>query len=346
MAQNSYPTTLGNTGSLVDFTANLNVLFSKGYYMMDQQWDSAKFLYITREEGGGSGSNFRAEEPLCVLKAAQEMDEGDNFPVQEMAPGYYKDITVKRRGSSMEFTWYFDFHNKYPDQVYKNYREIGQSLRRGIEFDLTHPFTFGTSATYTNRSGRSVTISSGDDLSLWNTAHTVTGSASTYRNRLANNPAISTGAIESMLTMGNQQIITNTGERAELMYDTVVVGSSQLNYHIAMKVTNSMSPIEAVNSGVYNPMRNRFKVLRLPFLDSDANGVVDATKETYWMIVASGNLGAYLFVTEQPNVTTPTVSNGGIAFANDNRRVKGAATYEPVVLDPRPYLFSSGDGTA
>lgn len=346
MSQNSYPTSLGNTGSLVDFTANLTVLFTKGYYMMDQQWDTAKQLYISREVGGGNGATFRTEEPACAMKAASETDEGDNYNVTEIAPGYYIDTTVRRRTIGLEFTWFFQHHNKYPDQIYRWYQDTGMSLRRAIELDLTHPFTFGTSATYTNRDGRTVTITTGDGLSPWNTAHTVTGSAITYRNRLANNPAISTGAIEAMLTMGNQNIILNTGERAELIYDTIAVGSNQSNYHQAMKTVNSMSPIEAVNSSVYNPMRNRFKVIRLAFLDSLASGAYDSTKESYWMMYASGNLGAYLWVTEQPNVVTPTIENGGVKFESDNQRMKGAATYEPCWVDPRPYLFSSGDGTA
>jgi hypothetical protein len=89
-----------------------------------------------------------------------------------------------------------------------------------------------------------------------------------------------------------------------------------------------------------NPQQNKYRVVRLMWLDSDSGGAVDTTKSDWWMMVDTMNLGAYLAVTENPTVTTPTVANGGIVFDNENRKAKGSACYEPVVLDPRAYRAS------
>lgn len=340
MSQSAYPTLIGNSASLSDFVANLKIMFAKGYGSFEAAHSSAKMLYLTKYEGPGMGNSFRYEEPATALQLAKETTEGDDYNTNEIAPGYYKNVTVKRRTAAVEFTWYWDYHNKYPDQVYKFYQDIGFSLRYRIELDLVHPFTFGTATTYENVDGRTVDISAGDGFQIFYSAHTLTNDTETYRTRLATDPIMTTGSLEDIHTLYNQYTLDNNGNRRPCMPDLVVVGSSETNHNRALRIIKSVSPVDSANSGVMNPQKNKYRIARLMWLDSDKEGNVDTTKSNWWMLVDTMNLGAYMSVTENPNVVLPTITNGGIMFENDDRRVKGSATYEPAVLDPRPYRAS------
>ena len=323
MSQNSSATPILNTSSVVDHVANLNVMFNKGFEsfvdFINSMGGSMRQFYTTRYEGSNNGITFRVEEPLTGLGIAKETDEGNDFNAGVIAPGYYKDVTVYRRTYTLPWTWYFVYHNKYPDQVSKLIQETGWAVAYRLELDATHPFSFGTATTYTNIDGRSVDISAGDSLQLFYTAHTLTNSSTTYRNRLAGNPQISSGAIEAAENLTNQQIYDNNGQRRPARKDTIVVASDQTSYNVALKIVNSTAPREEAHAGVYNPYMGKYRVIRALWLDSDATGAVDSTKSKYWMMVDSRNLGAYLYVTENPRVTTPTTSNGGVDYTTRTR---------------------------
>lgn len=348
MAQNSYPTQNGNTGSLVDYVANLQVLFSKGFVdSFEEKEESAAQFFKQERIGANQGNSRRVEEPLTARAYASVIDEDEDHRVETIAPGYYKDVTVARRSSGIQFTWYLEYHNREPQQIAGLYRDIGLNLRERMELDMQLPFGFGTATTYTDRDGRTIDISTGDGLALWSTVHTLTGSTITYRSRLANNPQVSDGSVELMMTQFNQNQYTNSGQPIPGCLDTIVVTEDQTQYNNAMKIAKSTAPQTAPNSGVMNPLRDKFRVMRLMRWTYTADGRTrDATKQKYWMGWDSSQVFGSVVISEDPNVTTPTVTNGGIVFTNDNRRVKGSACYEVVLLNPRAGVFSSGDGTA
>lgn len=348
MSQNAYPTWIGNTSSLPDFVANLQVLFNKGFTQtFEDKEDSATMFYQEMILGSAEGDTRRVDEPLTGRGYAKDMEEGDNINLEQITPGYYKDVTVIRRSSGLGITWFFEYHNKYPEQIAGIYRDVGLNLRERMELDMQLPLGFGTATTYTNLSGRTVDISTGDSLSLWHTAHTLTGSTITTRNRLANNPQLSDGSVEAAMTLFNQNQYTNSGMPVPGNPDTLVVTRDATQYHTALKVVESMSPQSAPNSGVYNPLRRRFRVAQLMRWDYTADGrTLDSTKLKYWMVADSSQKVGFVVISEQPTVTLPTVSNGGIKWANEDREIKGTCTYEPCILNPRFAVFSSGDGTA
>jgi hypothetical protein len=263
-----------------------------------------------------------------------------------IAPGYYKNVTPLRRSYSLALTWQFLYTNKYPDTVSRIMQEAGESIAYGLELDLTHPFTFGTATTYTDRDGRTVDISSGDGLALFYALHTLTNSSTTYRNILAGNPQLSAGALEAAENILNQQIYDNSGNRRPMRADTLVTASDATTYHVAIKLARSTAQLDAPNAGVVNVYQGKYRVVQAMWLDSTATGVVDTTKSKYWMLVNTRVPGAYLYVLENPTVTMPTEANGGLDFFTENRTAKATAMYEPVVLDPRAYIFSDGLGTA
>lgn len=313
---------------------------------MEGMWDDPKELYSVRDVGAHNRDTFQVEEHVSVRTPARGVTQGQNFPLVSFAPGYYKTTTVTRKASTSEYTWQLDHHTPYQDMVLDWYNQTGWNLRTRLVMDMTHFLSFFTATTYTNIDGDSIDIATGDGQVLGYSGHTLTNSTTTCRNRLAGNPAVTAAAVEQAMTNFAQQVLGNNGDRLAVMGDALVVGSSQIVYHRALQIVRSMAPATAPNSGVYNPLRNALRVLRYQYLDSVAAGTVDTTKSEYWALVDTKNPGGYVYVTEQPNVMVPTLSNGGVQWLNDNKTIRGTTCYSVVWMNWRNIQLSSGDGTA
>jgi len=59
------------------------------------------------------------------------------------------------------------------------------------DLNLSMFISFGTATSYTDMDGQTVDVSTGDSLAPFYSAHTLTGSTTTFRTILANNPAFS-----------------------------------------------------------------------------------------------------------------------------------------------------------
>lgn len=345
MAQSMYPTSIGNTVSLNDLVTNSVIGFQKGYAEMEGMYDDPKELYEVRDVGAHNRDTFQVEEHVTVRSPARGVAQGQNFPTIAFAPGYYKTVTSTRKASTSEYTWQLDHHTPYADQIVEWYKDTGWNLRTRLMMDMTHFITFMTATSYTNIDGDSIDVSTGDLNPLAYTAHTLTNSTTTFRTRIAGNPALTSASVEQAMTNFAQQSLGNNGDRLQLMGNAIIVGSSQIVYHRALQIVRSMAPSTAPNSGVYNPLRNALRVLRYFYIDSTAVGAVDTTKSEYWVLADLSNPGGYVYVTEQPNVMVPTLLNGGIQWLNDNRTIRGTACYIVVWLNPRNVQCSTGDGT-
>jgi hypothetical protein len=149
-----------------------------------------------------------------------------------------------------------------------------------------------------------------------------------------------------MITNFRQQTMDNKGNRYQAYPNVLMVGSDETQYNACKILFQSSGNPEGAHSGVLNPLLQTKRVIMHPYLDSDKNGDVDSTKKGYLVMLDTSQTFGYLVVSENPTVTLPTVSNGGITFSNENREVKGTATYAFVGLNPRCVQFSSGDGEA
>lgn len=346
-SQDNFPTYQGSSASFAAMVGNLNINFLKGYDAAVPTEMSAKQFYNVDDVGPHAGKTDRYEEPLTALMMAKAISEGDPMALGAIAPGYYKDITVVRRTAGFQYTWDWEHHNKYPNQLFNLYKEVGMGLRLRIEMDLTHNFTFGTATSYTDMDGNTIDTTTGDGLTLFYSAHTLSNSTTTYRTRLAGNPAASPSAIEAALSNFNQQIYDNNGNRImTAMPDTIIIGSSVSVYNRVKKIVYSTSPRDEANSNVMNPLKGSLRIVQLKYLDSTAVQVLDTTKSEYFIICDSSHIGGFIRVTENPTVTLPTIQNGGIVFNTEDRMVKGTCTYERAIVDPRFMQMSSGDGTA
>ena len=90
-----------------------------------------------------------------------------------------------------------------------------------MELDLSHRITFGTATSYVDMDGVTVDLTVGDGLSLFNAAHTVRGSATTYRNILSGNPAFSKSSLEGMEKLVVEETINQFGEKMAMPFDII-----------------------------------------------------------------------------------------------------------------------------
>lgn len=347
----SQPTVIGNTQSLSEVVANINITYAKYLENWITKYSVMRMFYKVMDVGPQSGTQFTVNESMVGTGVAHETGEGDDAFAGQISPGYSQNVTVYRRTYSIPLTWMFIYHNKYPEQETDIIRGVAISTAARMEYDMAAPFTYCTSTTYTNIDGRSVNIATGDGLSFASSAHTLVNSSTTYRNIVANNPQLSAGALELAQNLFTQQMYDNNGQQVTIVPDTLVLCTDQTTYNVATKIIQSAAPVDAPNSAVHNPYQSAFRIVRAFGIDSTftVGGLgfsVDTTKSKQWMLVDSTNPGLYLYVTQPPTVMAPSYSNGGTNFLNDNSTWKASTVYEPVALDPRFAVISLGTGAA
>jgi len=215
-----------------------------------------------------------------------------------------------------------------------------------MELDLQHRITFATSTSYTDQDGRSVDIAVGDTLALASTAHTVRGSSTTFRNRLANSPQLSRGALESMEKMRVENNINQFGQKVAVNDDILFTTDDPNTVNTARELLQSTASVTSgANAGVTNVYTAKYKHVILPLVATDKDGAVDTTKAKYWGLASSMRSAFYLGVHEEAHVVSPEEVAGKNALTDD--WIFGVrAGYMIVVPAAAWFSISLGDGTA
>lgn len=296
-------------------------------------------------KGPNQGITFRYEEEVVGSGFAKRTNEGESAKAGQLAPGYYKDLTVKNYTYALPITWYMLYHNKYPNQVANIARDAGEASGRSLHYDMANVWTFGNSASYTDRDGNTRDLTAGDGLSFFNAAHTLTGSSTTYSNLISGGPQFSAGSLEIAETQINQQTLDNNGVRRFHKMDTILYGSDATTENIIMKTLKSVSPRDEVNANVINPYQAKYRAVKELVLDTLATGLVDTTKSKRWALCDTTRPGVILCITENPHLVAPTPSNGGVQYLSRTETWFSSTTYAIVVLDPRCSILSTGTGS-
>jgi hypothetical protein len=215
---------------------------------------------------------------------------------------------------------------------------------RRIELDLAHRISFGTAASYVDMDGDTVDLTMGDGLSLFNTAHTVRGAATTYRNRLAGNAAFSKSALEGIEKLCVEQTINQFGEKMTMPFDVLFSSDDPNTVNTIMTELNSMaSTTVQVNEGVINVNGGKYRHIMLPLLATTKDGAVDNSKATYWGLVSTMFTSAYLGVHEEPRLKSPTEGSNAEEFSTDDWNFGTRAGYFICIVSGNWVKFSSGD---
>ena len=333
-----------NRTTLSDFVKLADVIFLKEIDSLGMEARNSGLFNV--EAISQNTGNTREFSEIDLEEYARKKGEGDQAARAKVQQGYSKTLTSYRVALDIGITYEMRTQNKYTDVVRRLTNLAKQAVNR-MELDLSHRFTFGTATTYTNMEGETIDIKTGDSLQLFYSAHTVRGVSTTYRNRLANNPQVSRGAIEGMEKLAVEETINQFGEKKVMPFDILWTTDDPNAVNTVKEYLNSTAtPESGQNAGVVNVYRAKYKHVVLPRVATTAAGAVDSTKRKYWGIASSAYSSAYLGVWEEPHLKTPAALNAGEEFATDDWNFGVRAGYGIVIVDAKWIKMSSGDGTA
>lgn len=332
-----------NIATLSDFVRNAEILFLKG---LDSVPMAARNSGIFRVDNiPDHMGNTKEYSEIDLEEYAKIKSEGDQAVRARVQQGYSKVGTLYRVALDIGITYEMRSYNKYID-VIARLQNLGQLAAKRIELDLSHRLTFATATSYTSMEGLTIDTTCGDTLALASTAHTVRGSATTFRNRLANNPLFSKGAIEGMEQMIIENSINQFGEKVYIPYDIIWTTEDSNTVNTVKEFLKSTASPDALNGGVVNVYQGKYKHVILPRVATTATGANDSTKAKYWGIASSSNSQAFLAVNEEPHLKMTSTNGANTEFSTEDWNMGSAAGYFIVAPGARFITFSTGDATA
>lgn len=332
-----------NSLTFPQFTRLADIIFAKAKEMVAL---NAKNSGIFRVESIPANSGeVRDYGEIDLELYADNKAQGDQAGRAKVVLGYNKNVTVKRIAKDIGITYEMRRFNKYPEVV-GQLTNLAQMPVRRQELDLSHRLGFGTATTYTDKNGSVVDITTGDAVALWSTAHLLTGTATTYRNRLASNPQLSKGALEGMERLIVEETLNNFGEKITANFDILWTTDDPATVNTALEYLNSVAAPDFANSGVTNVYKAKYKHVKLPLVATNASGQPDNTKRKYWGISSSMLTDAHLAIWEETHMKTPSDLNAGEEFSTDDWNFGVRCGYGIGIVTGRAHKFSSGDAAA
>ncbi len=328
---------------LGDFVRLAGIIFEKTKDSLGQECRRSG-LFVEETIPGNSG-NTREYSEIDLEEYADRKPEDDQAKRAKVQQGYNKVMTSYRIAKDIGISYEMRTQNKYP-QVVSRLTNLARLAVNRIELDLTHRLTFGTATTYTDKNGETVDIAVGDALQLFYTLHLLKGSSSTYRNRLANNPQVSKGALEGMERLAVEETLNQFAEKMVVPFDILWSSDDPNTCNVVKEIIQSTASIEGPNAGVKNVYMGKYKHVVLPRLATDKDGFVDATKRKYWGIASSIASSAHLGIWEEPRLKVPQNLNAGEEFSTDSWNFGVRAGIGIAIVGAAWVKMSSGDGVA
>ncbi len=332
-----------NTVSLPVFTQLANVIFEKAKDSLPRTARESGLFAV--ESVPGNSGNIRQYTEIDLAQYARRKNEGSQSARAKTQQGYTKNLTSYRVALDIGITYEMRTQNKY-QEVIRRLTNLANTAAARQELDLQHRIGFGASTAYTDMDGVSVDVSVGDTLALFSTAHTVLGASTTYRNILANNPQLSRGALEAMELNVVQQSINQFGEKITIPFDVLWTTDDPQTKHVAMEYLKSIAAPDAINSGVENVFKGKYVHKVLDRVATDANGLVDSTKQKYWGLASTLYTSAHLLVWEEARLKVPSEGSNGEDFSSDDWTFGVRAGYGIATVNGQWIHVSKGDGTA
>lgn len=333
-----------NTVPLSVFTRLAGVIFAKAVDTVDKNVrGSGLFVEEAIPENSGETRDY-TEVDLNLY--ARLKKQGNQAARAKVILGYHKLVTVQRFAADIGITYEMRRFNKYPDVV-RRLTNLGQQPANKLELDLSHRIGFGTATSYTDMDGQTVDISTGETTAaaLFGTAHTLTGTATTYRNRLAGNPVLSKGALEGMERLVVEETLNNFGEKITVPFDILWTTDDPNTVNTALEYLKSVAAPDFANSGVTNVYQAKYKHVKLNLVPTTAGGAPDNTKRRYWGIASTLISDAHLGVWEAPHLKSPSDLNAGEEFSTDDWNFGVRAGWGIGIVTGRWIKASTGDAT-
>lgn len=334
-----------NLSSLPDLVRNAQILWLKGADSVEQVMRKSglvKEVMVPQNSG-----NTREFSEVDLNEYAKKKGESDQSARAKVQQGYSKVATLKRVATDIGITYEMRSQGKY-FEVTQKLTNLGKLVPNRIDLDLSHRITFATSTSYTDMDGETVDTTVGDTLALASTAHTLRGSSTTFRNRLANSPQLSRGALEAMETMRINNTYNQFGEKKTIKDDILWTTDDPNTVNTARELLRATASISSgVNGNVPNVYEGKYKHVILPRVATDANGANDSTKAKYWGVASSELSTLMLGVHEEAHMKMPpTEGSNAEEFSTDDWNFGTRGGYMIAVVNAVWLGISLGDGTA
>ena len=329
--------------TLSDFAKNAQILFLKG---LDSVQMAARNSGIFRVDSIPDHSgNTKEYSEIDLEEYAKKKPEGDQAIRARVQQGYSVTGKLYRVALDIGITYEMRHYNKYMEVV-SRLTNLGAVAGKRMELDLSHRITFATATSYTDMDGDTVATVTGDGYQWAYTAHTVKGASTTFRNRLANNPVFSKGALEGMEQLVVENSINQFGEKVYIPYDILWTTDDPNTVNTVKEFLKSTAAPEALNAGVVNVYSGKYRHVILPRVATSNTGAVDSTKAKYWGLASSSNSQAILAINEEPRLKVSSETGNSTEFSTEDFNFGATAGYFIVTPGARSFTFSSGDGTA
>jgi len=332
-----------NTIALSDFTKLATVIFEKNRASLPLEARSSGMFQVTPIPQGTG--NTREFTEIDLEEYASHKGQSDQATRASVQQGYSKTMTAKRIAKDIGISYEMRTQNKYPEVVRRLTNLSALAVNR-MELDLQHQITFAASTSYSDMDGNTVATTMGDGFQLAYTAHTLAGSSTTYRNRLAGNGRLSKGTLEGMERLAVEETYNHLGEKVVVPFDILWTTDDPNTVNTAREYLKSVGDLTAAHSGVTNVYKGKYKHVVLSRVATTAAGAVDTDKRYYWGLASSMKSTAHLGVWEEPHLKTPSDLNAGEEFSTDDWNYGVHCGYGIVIVDGSWFKFSSGDGAA
>jgi len=333
-----------NINTLSDFVRNAEILWAMGKESVPQVMRGSglvKELPIPQLTG-----NTREFSEIDLEEYASRKGEGDQSSRAKVQQGYSKTGTLYRVSKDIGITYEMRTQGKYYE-IKQKLTNLGKLAPNRLDLDLSHRLGFGTATSYVDQDGVTVDIAVGDTYQLFYTAHTLKGSSTTFRNRLANNPQLSRGGLEAMEKMRVENCFNQFGQKMSMNDDILWTTDDPNTINTAKELLRSTSNPTQNNAGVTNVYQNKYKLVVLPRVATDKDGAPDSTKAKYWGVASSTYSTLMLGMHEETHLKTPPAdgkSNEEFSTDDWNFGVRGG--WMIVTVSASWIGMSSGDGTA
>lgn len=252
--------------------------------------------------------------------------DGQDYELVTDTEGDHITLTQVKRTVRRKITEDLIEFNKYP-KIYSLLRKTGTKLWRGYALDLAHRFTFAFDTSYTDRDGRTVSVTGGDAAALCADTHTL-NNGDTFDNKIV--ARLSESALEDAEDLG-AAMVDHNGEQVNPEFTTLVTANHAATKHMAKKLTGQQKQV----GSDLNDMNTYFGELRLvvvPYLDSTASGAKNTAKSRYWFLIdeslSKGDEQLISSVRTMPTEEMPTVDPN-----NNSVQFKGKMRYDIGHLD-------------
>jgi hypothetical protein len=320
-----------NTGSVSQFTDLVKRMFNDSIKSFPSVFqDSGLVKFEVRDMNDGIYT--RVTQAPVTTRFASFVPEGQNARAAAFQYGYEKDLQVRRYGLDIGITRLMRIGNKNPE-IISSVVNLSRSINEGLELDLTHFLTFGTSTSYVDRDGNTRDISTADGLALFSASHTLSGSALTYSNIVSGNPAFSKGSLETMERLIMEQTYDNLGQKLAMKFDLIWCGDDSVTNNRIDEELGATADTTSSNAGTINVNNRKYRKVKLPYLATLATGAVDTTKRRYWGIACSEYTSLNCRMLEKPYLKTPQDGNNGEEFSSENWQYASRGSYGLAVVD-------------